>query len=68
MVILRIFKIPDWDFEWQGVYHFNKMKKIDGGSTIKSIPHITTIHLQIYITLISLLKPFVDLIQQMKCL
>ena len=30
-------KVPDWDFEWQGAYHFNKMKKIEGGSTIKSI-------------------------------
>jgi hypothetical protein len=30
-------KVPDWDFEWQGAYHFNKMKKLDAGSTIKSI-------------------------------
>jgi hypothetical protein len=32
-------KVPDWDFEWQGAYHFNKMKKIDAGSTIKSIAY-----------------------------
>lgn len=32
-------KVPDWDFEWQGAYHFNKMKKINAGSTIKSIAY-----------------------------
>jgi hypothetical protein len=29
-------KIPDWDFEWQGAYHFRKMLKLDPGSTIKA--------------------------------
>ena len=21
-------KVPDWDFEWQGAYHFRKMLKL----------------------------------------
>ena len=29
-------KVPNWDFEWQGAYHFKKMLKVDPGSTIKA--------------------------------
>ena len=32
----KFIKVPNWDFEWQGSYHFKKMLKIDPGSTIKA--------------------------------
>ena len=31
---IPIIKIDDWDFNWQGAYTFEKMKKIPAGSTI----------------------------------
>jgi hypothetical protein len=27
---------PDWDFEWQGAYHFNEMIKINPGTTVNA--------------------------------
>jgi len=30
----KLISIPSWDFEWQGSYTFNRMKKITPGSTI----------------------------------
>lgn len=32
----KFIKVPNWDFEWQGAYHFRKMLKLDPGSTIKA--------------------------------
>ena len=29
-------KVPNWDFEWQGSYHFNKMPKLNPGSMVKA--------------------------------
>ena len=29
-------KVPNWDFEWQGSYHFNKMPKLNPGSIVKA--------------------------------
>lgn len=31
---IKIIKIDDWDFNWQGNYVFDKMKKIPAGSTL----------------------------------
>jgi hypothetical protein len=32
----KFVNIPDWDFEWQGAYHFRRMKRINPGTTIKA--------------------------------
>ena len=32
----KFVNVPNWDFEWQGAYHFRKMKKISPGTTIKA--------------------------------
>jgi hypothetical protein len=32
----KFIKVPNWDFEWQGAYHFRKMLKLDPGSIIKA--------------------------------
>lgn len=29
-----LISIPDWDFNWQGIYHFKQLTKIERGSTI----------------------------------
>ena len=33
---INFISIPDWDFEWQGAYHFNKLVKIDPGTTVNA--------------------------------
>ena len=33
---INFIRIPDWDFEWQGAYHFNKLMKIDPGTTVNA--------------------------------
>ena len=32
----KFVNIPNWDFEWQGAYHFRKMKQISPGTMIKA--------------------------------
>jgi len=34
MDTIKIIRIEDWDFNWQGAYTFDRMKKIPAGSTI----------------------------------
>lgn len=31
---IRLIKIDDWDFHWQGMYYFQKVQLIPGGSTL----------------------------------
>lgn len=33
---IKFINIPDWDFEWQGAYHFNEMIKINPGTTVNA--------------------------------
>ena len=32
----KFVNVPNWDFEWQGAYHFRKMKLIESGTTLKA--------------------------------
>lgn len=36
---IKLVNIPEWDFKWQGMYYFPKLKKIPTGTTLWSEAH-----------------------------